>query len=842
MGGSSLGAGVVLALTEGGELALSSNVLANSPDWDALTDLFTGTVNDTAWDYSSAFFTNGYNPADSLSLYVLTANGTILTLYRVVDVKATSPQADSVTSVTMNDAGTITEARIVASKGNPDLVVISWHDETGTRFKRSTDGGATWSSITNVGTSGSDTLNINPALGMGAYNSVQLISAPDTNMEYGVYGATTAGGSYSALTGTPRSDIPNPAIEILNDATALVSVPPRRTKTRLTFDAGGEPSYTLPLGGSVTTGGNPDNCAKRTGSGIAPTDALQLTITLPAVTRVYDVGFDYYVDNNNAKLTYVVGFRNNGTTGNDYGEAQISVTNGAWGRYRFSASQQGNIDESLFGVWADEISITISGHTTATAWDYRLDNIIIMAMDNLGDYTAVDFEDNEEFSAYTVTVNTGDTLTRSASNLMGIYAERMTNATLVNQVSFLNTDIDLGTTRKIWGIAFNARLAKSGGTSPSTPETYDDSSLAIYDGGVQQWSGSLTKFKLYVQPNEPFMQWIFEPFFKQYGEGGVDGDNVVLKIATTTYDGTKQIDLDSVFIFEERTIEGVFYENDYGIQDITNTAVRCTGVIDDVDGSEVLGYPMGGMCFRGTGASASAGTATYVGLETDINLPDYITLWDMNFAFFIEYTGLSTDPVLEVDIYERGETTPTTLSYTDASSVTVGQGWFQARGQVTMGMNRAYTTKRVVIRLKTPTDRTNYDLRLDSIILFKQPFMLYQISDYDATPSFTERDTLDVGAVRPYAMSSDIADSANVFLAGDTGQWISSGDSGATWASKETDSTKRTFQFMNDTVLSAGDDAFDVSLDNNTSNTSILGNLSAVLGGVIGTIKRILAL
>lgn len=846
MGGSSLGAGIALALTEDGNLAVSANLIASSPDWGVMNELVTGEISDVEWDYNSDFFTQGYDPREKLGVYVVSIDGTTLTLSRITDIKDASPQAETVTTLTMADSNNLTEARVTCSKEAPLLVVVAWHAQTGTRFVRSADGGATWSAVASIGTSVSDVLNDNSALGLAIYDEVQLTSAPDSDKEYGIYGATTAGGAFSALGSTPRSDLPSPMIKIGSSNNAYVTLAPKRTKTRLTFDAGGEPSYVLSGTGvpTVTTGGNPSNCVKISGNtNVFSTNLMTLTITFGTRIRLGDIGFDIYGSNTQSQTSgIVVTLKNNGLTVQSHQISNGMIGyGGAWQTIPSITAFDEGLEGLVSGAWVDEVVITVQGYVFTGAWDYRIDNILFYHMDNLDDFTAVDFEDNEEFSAYVASVGAGDTLTRTNYGLLGRFVELMSNYTGLNTASSLDLDVTLPSPQLIRAIAFNYAIEKDGGSVPTTPESFNDSSLAIYNGATPQWSGGLTKFSLMTN-SLLFMQgkalWVFEPFFKQYGDGGVTGDNVVANFATTAYDGDKVFGLDSIFIFNRDVVDGVFYETNYGVQTITNTATRCTGAVAQTASGVELGYPMFGKCYRGTAASASAGTDTFVGIETEILLPDYIALWDVNLSAYFSYVSGTDNPNVILEIYEKGQAVPTTFNYADAFP----DIWNQYFGRMTFGMSRSYITKRIVVRIEASTDDTNYDLRLDSIILFKQPFNLYRILDFDGTPAWTDITPDGEAPVRPYGLVSDLATHQRLFSAGDAGTWSETDDAGGTWSTREAESDRRTFLMLNDTIVSAGDDLLDVSLDDAVTQDDKTGNMATALGDAIGTIKRLLVL
>jgi hypothetical protein len=171
---------------------------------------------------------------------------------------------------------------------------------------RSTDGGATWGSAVRVGSSITDSSdNDNAPIGLAIKGATQLVTGPDSTPEYGVYIATTTGGSFSALGSTPRDDTPFPLIKIADSSIAYASVPnttPLAGSGYTTDFDGGYDSYTLIVfsgdTGTDTGTGFSGNCAETveaSGDGIT---GISINFTLVDVSSptVETVEYRFWFD------------------------------------------------------------------------------------------------------------------------------------------------------------------------------------------------------------------------------------------------------------------------------------------------------------------------------------------------------------------------------------------------------------------------------------------------------------------------------------------------------------------------------------------------------------------
>jgi hypothetical protein len=211
---------VVLVNNNGGQFAICLNYMIPNPEWfDLRSSVNNEAVNDWDFDYGSAYFASGRDASQALGVYAVTTSEDEAHIWYFADVLRT-PIAEQIKSLTLDDETIVTEARILCSESYPLLVLAGFKDGTGTRYSRSTDGGASFGSLTRVGNAVVDRVdNDNAPLGMAVDGQRQLISAPNADIEYGTYYASTAAGSFSKLSSSQDSAYPQQMIAIAPDST-----------------------------------------------------------------------------------------------------------------------------------------------------------------------------------------------------------------------------------------------------------------------------------------------------------------------------------------------------------------------------------------------------------------------------------------------------------------------------------------------------------------------------------------------------------------------------------------------------------------------------------------------
>jgi hypothetical protein len=220
MFGGAQSASLVMASNNEGDLAVCFNYFSAIPEWVKLNEsVLSEVTNDWCFDYGSPYFANGRDASQSLGVYVLATNSTEAHVWYFADILR-SLTAEKIHSVTLSDSTLETEGRILCAESYPLLVLVGLKDGTGTRYTRSIDGGASFGSLTRVGSAITDlSINDNAPLGMWVDGQRQLISAPDSTPVYGTYYASTAGGSFSKLTGSHDSAFPQKMVNIDPDST-----------------------------------------------------------------------------------------------------------------------------------------------------------------------------------------------------------------------------------------------------------------------------------------------------------------------------------------------------------------------------------------------------------------------------------------------------------------------------------------------------------------------------------------------------------------------------------------------------------------------------------------------
>jgi hypothetical protein len=241
---TSLQLNLLLVHNDGGELARSFSLTSANPIFQDVSSLLEGTVCDADWDYNSAFFTNGFNASFKASVFVVTADGTSLNIYRIDDIFATTLSAELLSTYTMNDSSVSTGARIQCSRDYDDFVAVHWHDQSGEYVGRSTDNGGTWAAAVTVGSGHVDTGNDNADLGFALDGQAQL-AAGWNGSSYTLYRAATTGGTFSAVSGASTISRPIPMIIADGEDSAyVVFTTISTTLNTVSMDSTTEPLYT----------------------------------------------------------------------------------------------------------------------------------------------------------------------------------------------------------------------------------------------------------------------------------------------------------------------------------------------------------------------------------------------------------------------------------------------------------------------------------------------------------------------------------------------------------------------------------------------------------------------
>lgn len=378
--GNSLGSQVIVN-DDNGKMAIAKAFFSQAiPSWDDLSAALNNeTVADFTADWNSEYFA-GNNPSLPLAIYAITISGTSLKIYRFNDILG-STIATLLHTYTMNDSSCTSEARIECSQSVPTYVSVGWHDQTGTEFGYSDDGGATWQAKANVGDTVSDTANDNAPLGMAIDGTNTIISAPDSTPEYGLYKATTVGGAFSAVTNTERASAPQPMIKITPEgAIAYTSVLGGGNTIIVDFDAGYS-SYTIDSSPNVThsepASGNPGNCVQYFASGtISSSNFCRVDIALGGTFSVTGITFDIWYDNastpfmsvrDQTSLLYDLRI--------DAGDPPVST----WGNLDYESEILENSDPTIFPFSATNVQMVFRYPGFTGTRIIRVDNIIVSA-------------------------------------------------------------------------------------------------------------------------------------------------------------------------------------------------------------------------------------------------------------------------------------------------------------------------------------------------------------------------------------------------------------------------------------------------------------------------------
>ena len=390
--------GFVFPVNDVGQDARSTSFLDSSPRYMDWSNLIGDSVCSHCWDYASEFFANGYDLASKLGCFIAATDGVSLNIYYVDEVRETTPSFTLLKTYTMNDTSCDTTAMIQCSKTTPGFVAVCWHDQTGVLIGRSTDSGATWGSAVQVGATIGDATNDDAQMGFCIDGTNQLVIAPDSTVKYGLYLATTTGGSFSALTGVVRSTVIGQTVQVDASGNAYVAVPASvAPKSAITFDSAGDADYTVfsssTDSGTIntseeTTGGNPDTCYhfnRTSGNPVATgTVRIGLYIDLGATYTVTAASCDFKFNSAYAGHKAISGdiyyYTYVPTTGlvrstGVYSEYFDGATKNTWQSGSDSSFSQANVRYIVFQLHHDvEGSF---GVPATTEVDYYFDNLSV---------------------------------------------------------------------------------------------------------------------------------------------------------------------------------------------------------------------------------------------------------------------------------------------------------------------------------------------------------------------------------------------------------------------------------------------------------------------------------
>ena len=362
------GVGMMLLHDDNGKLAICYNFLATILSYTDLSPFVDNeTVNDWSIDWNSPYFANGNDITKAIGLYAITTSGTSLKVWYFADI-LNNTLATNIQTYTMADSSCTSEARINCSETTPTYVGIGWHDQTGTEYGYSDDGGTTWQAKSNIGSTVSDTANDNAPLGMDIDGNIALISAPDATPEYGIYISSSVGGAFSAVTNTERSSAPQPLVKIEPQGTKayISSISDSPPLSNVTFDAGGSAWAAGALnspGSTVQSGGNPDDCIRNTNQSFS--EYIDIDIPFGVSKTVVEIQFDIWT-NNPTKTTINI------TGGGTFSALTAGVISSTWTTVKWTDVQPGDLP-----ITNTEIYIQTVNNAVGAAIETRLDNIIV---------------------------------------------------------------------------------------------------------------------------------------------------------------------------------------------------------------------------------------------------------------------------------------------------------------------------------------------------------------------------------------------------------------------------------------------------------------------------------
>ena len=352
---------IIILHDDNGKFAMTYNRFVSNIEWtDLSSSVDSEVVHDWDFDWNSAYF-DGNDATAPLGVYAVTSSGANLNIWYFADI-LNSLTATNIHTYTMNDSSCTSEARIECSETTTTYVGVGWHDQTGTEFGYSSDGGATWNTKLNIGTTVSDTANDNAPLGMDIDGDNVLISAPDSTPEYGVYKSPVIGGAFSVVTNTERTGAPQPMIKI-EPASTLAYVGSLGGSSIVTFDAGGY-AYDSISNGTIQTGGNPDNCLRN--DAVAAFASMSTFIDLGSSKTISNIKYDAYKVGTAYISIYV-------DTVQVLGAFNMGLTDSTWTAVDLLAD-----DPPSFPMVGQVVEIRF-GNITPGSSAHRMDNIEIIA-------------------------------------------------------------------------------------------------------------------------------------------------------------------------------------------------------------------------------------------------------------------------------------------------------------------------------------------------------------------------------------------------------------------------------------------------------------------------------
>lgn len=389
-------ANLLFALNEDGDFAVTSNYLTQNVQWSNLNAaLDDEAVSDFDFDYGSNYFASGRDINEALGLYVVTLDGDNGHIWYFSDILR-SNAASIIKTITLNDTSSTTNARIKCSETYPDLVLAVFKDRNGVQYTRSTNGGATFGSLTDVASAIVDIEdNDNAPIGLAVFGQYQFVTAPNASNEYGVYRATTASGAFTKMTASQDSPIPHPMIAQDIESDDFIYATQYDVGTYSNDNDGSDyfpfgvpadpdPKYRFIssdfetwVRDGIVAGGVSGNALKFTGSSLIANNALNGFIlqfeytNLGASVPCWDISFDVRFDSDTASKTLLINL--------GVGSSVNTAVSGQNEWHHIQASEISNYSSEApldAGNSTINVSFKINNGDTGTAHVY-LDNITL---------------------------------------------------------------------------------------------------------------------------------------------------------------------------------------------------------------------------------------------------------------------------------------------------------------------------------------------------------------------------------------------------------------------------------------------------------------------------------